>query len=68
MKGANLVSRTSEMMNKNKDQPGYKDNMGLAKEEVIIVDKPVLQKDELKKVQVKGEGYRNMDEHRIDLN
>jgi hypothetical protein len=27
----------------------------------------VIPKDELKKVQAKGEGYRNMDEHKIDL-
>jgi sodium/potassium-transporting ATPase subunit alpha len=27
-----------------------------------------LQKDELKKVASKGEDYRNMDEHRIELN
>ncbi len=33
-----------------------------------MVDTPELKKDELKKVQTKGEGYRNMDEHRIDIN
>lgn len=62
MKGANLVSRTSEMMNKNKQQ-GV-----VVKEEIVVVDEARLDKDELKKVQSKGEDYRNMDEHRIDLN
>jgi sodium/potassium-transporting ATPase subunit alpha len=42
--------------------------LGVQKEEIIMVDKVDLAKDELKKVQTKGEGYRNMDEHRIDLN
>lgn len=61
MKGANLVSRTSEAMNKNKTQ-GI-----VVKEEVVTVDTPSINKDELKKVAIKGEGYRNMDEHRLEL-
>jgi len=45
MKGANLVSRTSEMMNKNKAQ-GV-----IVKEEIVTVDAPAaMPKDELKKV------------------
>jgi hypothetical protein len=44
MKGANLVSRTSEAMNRNKAQ-GI-----VVKEEVIIVDTPSTGKDELKRV------------------
>lgn len=63
MKAANLVSRQSEMYNKNKEQGIY------VKEEVVIVDAPSTNKpDQLKKVQAKGEDYRNMDEHRVDLN
>ena len=65
MKGASLISRTSEMINKNK---ALGENQVIVKEEVVMVDKPELHKDELKKVQAKGEGYKNMDEHRIDLN
>ena len=33
-----------------------------------MVDTPVVAKDELKKVAAKGEEFRNMDEHRIDIN
>ena len=47
MKGANLISRTSEMMHKT--QTG-KDNHVIVKEEVIMVDRAELNKDELKKV------------------
>lgn len=51
------------MYNKNKEQGIY------VKEEVVIVDAPSTNKpDQLKKVQAKGEDYRNMDEHRVDLN
>ncbi|CAD8072686.1 unnamed protein product [Paramecium sonneborni] len=62
MKAQALVSRQSQMINQMKEQKI------MVKDVVVPVDAPTQTKqDVLKKAQNKGEEYRNMDEHKIDV-